>query len=102
MRTEWEGKDKIDTQVYGIWLFTSKSILAKNLGLAWELNIAEMDRMKKRSTSFEPTKKGPWFQESQHFKVTIEIKKAQMANNLEFKIAALCSNFSYLSCIKRL
>lgn len=99
---EREGRDKIDTQVYRIWLSTPKSILAKNLGLAWELNIAEMDRMEKRSTSSESTKKGPWFQGSQHFKVTIEIKKAQMANNLEFKTAALCSNFSYLSCVERL
>lgn len=93
------GRDETDTQVYGTWPSTSKSILAKNLGVAWELNIAEMVRMERRSNSFEPTRGRSWFQGSQHFKTTIEIKKTLMANNLEFKIAALCSNFSYLSYV---
>lgn len=62
-----------------------------------------MNKVERRSVSFEPTKKGPWFQGSQHFRVTTEIKKLRwlIISTLEFRAAHLCSSF-YLAISHKL
>jgi len=58
-KRQWAGGNKINIAICGIFSSTSRSILAKTPGLAWELDIHMANgQRERRSVSFEPIEKG--------------------------------------------